>query len=111
MLPVGTIHKKGERMKTVYCEKHYCSLAEAACASRYMNSQLTGASHVGNVTIGKFDPHCMVCQDGKSRAKRIGKDGVKEYRQSLIDIRRRAAAAIKRSSVPGAAFFELGRLA
>jgi len=70
-------------MTSIFCEKYSCHMCPEACASRYLNAQALGTAPVGNQKYGAQDPNCRVCKDGKARAKKIGVDGVTNYRKML----------------------------
>lgn len=86
-------------MTPIYCEIYSCTMAPEACASRYFNAQTSATAPVGNQKCGAHDPNCRVCKAGKVTAKAVGREGVDEYRKSLIKVKNaarvRAMAAAK----------------
>jgi len=78
-------------MIKIHCEKYHCSMQPEACASRFLNSQGSGQSPVGNHHCGMGDPGCIGCQDGAMRLKALGKERVLEYRKELGAIKKRVA--------------------
>jgi len=80
-----------------------------ACASRYLNAQALGTAPVGNQKYGAHDPNCRVCKDGKSRAKKIGTDGVEIYRKQLTQIKMMARVKAMSDVRWGKTFREIER--